>query len=149
MDIQLIEGQNSDFDLLKDYMLEIEKFHLNLNDYLKENDSSIDFSYFSNKTVKTWLIKFNNESVGFCRIQLNKTPSFTNYSTIFIDSIYITEKYRNQGIGKIVLKKIEEFAKLNKYDSLLLNVWSFNKKAELFYRNNNYIDIRATKIKFL
>lgn len=65
--------------------------------------------------------------------------------TLLIESIYIEEEYRRQGIGRELYEYILNVAKQMDVKALELNVWGFNENAIKFYeavgmnvRNSRY-----------
>ena len=50
---------------------------------------------------------------------------------LWVDDIGVNEKYRKNGIGKKLMEKAENIARLQKCNRLELNCWSFNKGGSL------------------
>jgi len=147
MNITVHKALKSDISILQKYILEIEQYHLDLSDFLIKNNNDVNDEYFFNKHIVSYLIKNEDVTIGFYRVQLNKKPNFTKGSVLFIDPIYIIKKFRNKGIGKKIITEIEDFAKSNNYVNIMLNVWSFNENATSFYSKNGFENLRETKIK--
>lgn len=60
-------------------------------------------------------------------------------NVMIIDSVFIEEEYRHQGIGKQVIKKALELARKKKVDSVELVVNKDNKIAKSLYKKAGFI----------
>jgi len=58
--------------------------------------------------------------------------------SLFLDSIYVDEKYRGQGIGNRLIALTKQKAAQNGYKQLSLMVMNDNKTARLAYDRNNF-----------
>jgi ribosomal protein S18 acetylase RimI-like enzyme len=145
--VRLIESEE-DMLFCLECMFEIEKFHLSFDVFLKKSkNKKLNKEYFIDNNIKTFLIIGNGQYIGFYRILINLTPDFTKDSLIFIDPIYILEKFRFQGIGKLIINEIENCCKELNVNSIMLNVWTFNNSAVRFYHSIGFNSIRNTMIK--
>ncbi len=74
----------------------------------------------------------NNVIIGFA------TFFFAYYSwsgrATYLDDLYVTNAFRNQGIGKMLLEKIIDFAKNNKCKNVRWRVSKWNTNAIDFYK---------------
>ncbi|MGB1243145.1 MAG: GNAT family N-acetyltransferase [Chitinophagales bacterium] len=57
---------------------------------------------------------------------------------ILVDNMCVHENVRQQGIGSLLLQKIEEEAIVAGYSSIELNVYNFNKGAKKLYIQNGF-----------
>ncbi|MEK6825439.1 MAG: GNAT family N-acetyltransferase [Nanoarchaeota archaeon] len=62
----------------------------------------------------------------------------TNGGVAYLDDLLVGKKNRNQGIGKLLLKKFEEIAKKNQCHACLLATTDKHVQAIVFYKNNGY-----------
>lgn len=60
----------------------------------------------------------------------------STYKTLEIEYLFVDEKYRHQGLGSMLLKHVEDIAKQNKLEKILVNTYSF--QAPQFYIKNGY-----------
>ena len=56
-----------------------------------------------------------------------------DFKTLWIDELVVDKKCRKNGIGKLLMKKAEEIARIEKCIRLELNCWNFNEDAIKFY----------------
>ena len=66
---------------------------------------------------------------------------------LFIAEIYIHKKYRHQGYGSAILKKVEKIAKKQKYKKIGLSVATHNKIAQSLYIQSGFGVISEFRIK--
>jgi ribosomal protein S18 acetylase RimI-like enzyme len=106
-----------------------------------ENAESFNFEYFveqvNNKNTINLVYEDNKEIVGFILAQYkkpSKVPFIRKRKVIFIDSIVVDENHKKMGIGRRMMEYLENIAKKKKVESVELNVYSFNKDAQKFYK---------------
>ncbi|RYL27610.1 GNAT family N-acetyltransferase [Acinetobacter piscicola] len=92
----------------------------------------------------TLVAEYNNQVIayiGFIRFRSWELDG----EFIRIQTFVVDEKYRSQGIGKLLLNAVEDFAKQNQISRVLLN--SANHEGRLiahqFYKNQGY-DAKST-----
>lgn len=66
-----------------------------------------------------------------------------------VDDLYIDEEYRGQGIGKMLLQKIEEYFKDQGCDSVWMEVFASNTNAHNAYLKLGYMDREIGMLKKL
>ncbi|HMS35215.1 MAG TPA: GNAT family N-acetyltransferase [Ignavibacteria bacterium] len=78
------------------------------------------------------LAKKSNIIVGYA-FYLFTYSSFLAKKTLYLEDIFISGKYRNQGIGKLFFKKLTQIAKKNKCGRMEWVVLDWNVNAIKFY----------------
>lgn len=65
----------------------------------------------------------------------------------YVSEFVIRKEYRKRGIGKQLMKKVEEWFKYRKCDFIRIDVLAQNKETLKFYENNGYkpINIEVSK----
>jgi ribosomal protein S18 acetylase RimI-like enzyme len=80
---------------------------------------------------------------------INKRPveRYKVKKLLFLDSIFVTKKYRSLGIGKVLYSEVEKVCLKNKLNFIGLSVLKENKKALKLYKNLGFKEerIRMTK----
>lgn len=61
---------------------------------------------------------------------------FIEYQWYFLDKLYISEKYRGKGIGKMLIHNVENFARKNSLVGVRMGTWDFQAKE--FYEKLGY-----------
>jgi diamine N-acetyltransferase len=87
------------------------------------------------------LIEDNLQFLGFCSYELN----YENTQNTKLHKLYVLPETQGKGVGKLLLKKIENIAFLNNNKNILLNVNRFNKAQE-FYKYQGYQNIETIDI---
>jgi ribosomal protein S18 acetylase RimI-like enzyme len=63
--------------------------------------------------------------------------------------LFVAEQHRNRGIGKRLMRKMEEYFKQNSCDVIRVDVFGPNKKASKFYRTLDYQNRAVDLIKLI
>ena len=82
--------------------------------------------------------KEENQIYGFAYIKVGKKS--LNDSKKGSLGIFVLKKYRNKGIGKILLKYLIQQASKEKLDKIYLNVFEENKAAYHLYKKVGFIE---------
>jgi len=130
-EIEVIECENNiklkkeNNDLFREWIIEEWKYHNTVDDiYQLRIIKPEELKFQDNEEY--YKIMYNNEMVGFIGIK--------NFEKeIYLYRFFIDEKYRNKGIGTIVLNKIIEIAKEQNKD-MTLEVIGENIARDLYER---------------
>lgn len=70
-----------------------------------------------------------------CVLEEKDDPFFTQrpYRTLYVDDLYVDKNARGGGIGKALMERAKEDARVRGYYNLDLNVWACNTDAIRFY----------------
>jgi diamine N-acetyltransferase len=88
-----------------------------------------------------FVAEVDEELVGFIHILVRDTPVFPvliqqHYAVI--DGIAIKSEFQNQGLGRILMEKAQEWAVIKGAEYIELNVYEFNENAISFYERLGY-----------
>jgi phosphinothricin acetyltransferase len=89
------------------------------------------------------VIEFNNSIVGYAA--LNKWSERKAYDITAEISIYISEGFRGQGLGKILLNTITLAARNSKLNSLLARITEGNEQSIYMHQNVDFITVGVMK----
>ena len=132
----------NDYDSVRKLYNQIYLLHLEGRPdlYLKDVEY-FNFEYFveqlNNKNTINLVYEENKEIVGFILAQYkkpSKAPFIRKRKVIFIDNIVVDELHKKMGIGRRMMEYLEHIAKKKNVESIELNVYSFNKEAQKFYK---------------
>ncbi|MBU1046857.1 GNAT family N-acetyltransferase [Patescibacteria group bacterium] len=70
--------------------------------------------------------------------EISETSILKPRKYIFINDLAVKDNYKRQGVGSLLMEKIEEWAREIKINEIELNVWFFNKEAFSFYEERGY-----------
>ncbi len=90
------------------------------------------------------LSEINNEVVGYA-FYLFTYSSFLAKKTLYLEDIFISDKYRNQGIGKLFFEKLTQMAKKIKCGRMEWVVLDWNVNAINFYDNLGAKELKEWK----
>lgn len=88
----------------------------------------------------------DNAVVGYIFCDVIKEGSC---KTLYIDDLCVSASSRRGGVGSALMSRAEEYAKEKHCDSLMLNVWEFNRTAVEFYEKCGYKTRTRHMEKFL
>lgn len=69
----------------------------------------------------------------FCIRQVQTAASMQKITTLYIDDLCVDAAMRGKGFGKFLYDHAVEYARMNGYYNLTLNVWACNPAAMRFY----------------
>jgi len=84
-----------------------------------------------------YVVSENEKPIGYGLFFIREYKENTfrkSYKAVHIDQICILEKYRNQGIGKALVKKMEDFGRTMNASEIELTYWEKNIEAKGFYK---------------
>ncbi|MEP7145548.1 MAG: GNAT family N-acetyltransferase [bacterium] len=88
---------------------------------------------FSKKPPFRILLAEVNKSIYGYAIYFFTYSSFLSRKTLYLEDIFISENYRNQGLGKLFFEKLRFIAKRNKCGRMEWVVLEWNIEAIKFY----------------
>lgn len=124
--INIITQLMTDFYAIDNYPIDIEVTKRNFEYFIQQPQLGQIFE-----------IHFEKEIVGY--ILFATLFSFEFGGTIaFLDELYISEKMRGKGLGKMAVEFAKNFAKEQDYKVLYLEVEPHNEKAQELYKKSNF-----------
>ena len=119
--------------------------NLNIKDYEKytalinSNISKENFTDFLNNTLDKlhiiYIIEFDDNIIGTGTLFIEKKLTYGGCNMGHIENIFIDKNHRGNGYGEKIVKKLLEYAKINKCYRIDLNC---TKELESFYNKNNF-----------
>ncbi len=80
----------------------------------------------------------------FCVYKITNGSSFMQDTrTLYIDDLCVGEDVRGKKIGTALFEYTKSYAKEMGFDTVLLNVWSFNESAVRFYESMGMSTLRT------
>lgn len=86
------------------------------------------------------ILSSDEKDVGFAAYELNHLSGITK-----LHKLYVLPETQGLGAGRLLIAKVEELAKTNRNDSIILNVNRFNEAVN-FYAKNGYVKVREEDI---
>lgn len=97
---------------------------------------------FENKDAQVFVARLNGSIIG-CIIGFVKYPQsiFKQDLLGYIDLVYVKKDFRNKGIAKILLEKLEEWFETRDIKYIELNCYIRNDVGLDFWNRNDYLPI--------
>lgn len=109
-----------------------------------------------NDKNSTYLIaEYQGNAVGFVKLREGKkVDCLQDENAIEVQRIYLLEKVKGKGFGKLLIEKSIEIGREKGYEMLWLGVWDQNVEAQKFYekigmKNVGLTDFSDGKNKFI
>lgn len=81
--------------------------------------------------------------------EIKDNPAMIDKKIMYIIDICVDEKFKRNGYGQLIFTEIEEIAKLKNIHEIELDVFLFNKSAELFYKKCGFNEEKKGMRKIL
>lgn len=96
----------------------------------------------------------NNQVVGFIAGNIHELTLENTVENIpmrkgRILELFVTADYRNKGVGKLLVEKLEDFFKSNNCHTINVEVFAPNEKAQKFYESFGYKNRNVDMMKVL
>lgn len=148
MDVLLRKSSLSDYEIVDEMLCRLHRYHV-------ENKPEVykDIDYFFSKGEFEKILEENNNSFILSILdgvvvrliwyrKAEKSNKFEkNRTQLWIDGLYVDERYRNKGIAKRLLCEVMNIAKNDGIDSVESMVWDFNEASKKLF--GKYFSVRA------
>ena len=153
MDVLLRKSNLSDYQIVDEMLCKLHKYHV-------ENKPEVykDIVYFFSKGEFEKILEENNnffilsiyDGVVVGLIWYRKAEKGNkfekNRNQLWIDGLYVDERYRNKGIAKRLLSKVMDIARNDGIDSIESMVWDFNEASKKLF--SKYFELRASIMSY-
>lgn len=136
------ETKIDDIEQIVDILNQISKIHYESRPDIfrkkSKNEIKKEVIEIVNNTERKILIATDENSKIYGLIvykikEVKEHINLKNSKVLYIEDIGVDEKYRKKGLGKQLMKKVEEIAKELECRRIELNCWNFNEDAIKFY----------------
>jgi ribosomal protein S18 acetylase RimI-like enzyme len=86
---------------------------------------------------QAWLMESHKKPVGYAVLTYNFDLEYGGVEGMLTD-LYVSKRFRNQGIGSLALYEIEDFCRERGIRAIELQVLHHNPAAETFYRKAGF-----------
>ena len=156
------EFKNNDIEQIKDlldelqeYVIEIDKFNLNIISS-KYRDKYFDYMLEDCNTQqgKIFVAEEDNQIVGFIAgfVQTYDERDKLDYTCPkkgIVAELIVNKTSRSKGAGNLLLNKMEDYFKSSNCEYVQIDVFAYNNIAKNFYYKNNYEERMLTLFKKL
>ena len=155
MNIEISETK--EFKTISHLVKEVQNLHSNFSptiykpfDY-NEIQKVMD-NMLSNEMNRVFVAKLNDEIIGYILIVIKNIPESAFYFThqiIHVDQLSVSEKYKRNGVGAILMNKAEKLAKELNINRMELDFLEFNLNAKSFFHKKGFLPYRGKMVKLL
>jgi ribosomal protein S18 acetylase RimI-like enzyme len=147
MEITIRKATSTDYDTLCELFEEIDSLHSdNLPHIFQKPDGAPrERDYYlgliSDENIALFVAEAGNKLVGFIHAIIKDAPPipiFVSRCYAVIDGVLVKSEFQNQGTGRMLMDKIQEWAIAKNATSIELNVFEFNQSAISFYEKLGY-----------
>jgi len=132
-DLDIRFAAESDSELLLDFIKQLASYEKK-SDQAVATVSDIKKALFENKYAEAIIACYKDNPVGFA-IFFHNFSTFMGKPGIYIEDLYVDEKYRGMGIGSRMLSFIADLALRRGCEILEFSVLKWNKPSIRFYKN--------------
>jgi len=160
--MEIIEYEDKYLEDVKDLLVELEEYILSIDeDHLdtlhpnyRDKMALLDLEEVKKNNGKCYLAVDNNKAIG---VIMGTIPPYDEYDYLDykcpkrgeVIELVISKNNRGNGIGELLLKKIEDYFKSVGCEYVLIDVFSYNKKGMNFYSKFGYHSRMNTVIRKL
>ena len=138
---------------LEEYIVSIDKDNLDrVHPEYREKMALIDLQEVNNYDGKCYLAIENNRVMGLI---MGCIPDYDEYDYLDykcpkrgeITELIVTKKVRSNGVGQILMNKMEEYFKSVGCEYIIVDVFGYNENGFKFYEKGGYHTRMLTMIK--
>lgn len=129
---------------LEEYIISIDEDHLDqIHEEYRDKMALLDLEEVKNNNGKCYLYIENNKAVGLI---MGIIPPYDKYDYLDykcpkrgeITELIVSNKIRSKGVGQQLMKKMEEYFKIQGCEYIKVEVFGYNDNALKFYFKQNY-----------
>ncbi len=160
--MKIIEYNAKYLEDVRDLLTELEEYIVSIDideldqvhsDYHKEM-ALVDLEEINKNSGICYLAIEKEKAIGLI---MGSIPPYEKYDYLdykcpkrgVITELIVTSKIRNNGIGKVLINKMEEYFKQHGCEYVLVDVFAYNNIAIKFYNDRGYHSRMYTDIKKL
>jgi ribosomal protein S18 acetylase RimI-like enzyme len=158
--LKIIEYEDKYIEDVKDLMVELEEYLSSIDkdeldrvhpDY-REKMASCSLKNVKDNNGKCYLAVDNDKAIGLIMGTITKYEEYDylDYKCPkrgVIDELIVTKNVRSNGIGKLLIDKMENYFLNQQCEYVLVDVFAYNNIGINFYTKNNFHNRMHTMIK--
>lgn len=160
--MKIIEYEEKHLEDVRDLLVELEEYIISIDkdnlDQIHENYRELmalrDLKEVKENNGKCFLAVIDGKVVGLI---MGTIPQYGDFDYLdykcpkrgVITELVVTKNTRSKGIGKELMKRIEEYFLAQGCEYVLIDVFAYNNKALDFYHKNGYHPRMVVDIKKL
>ncbi len=149
--MQIIEYEDKYLGDIKDLLVELEEYIISIDEdsldrlhpEYRDKMAVLDLEKVKNNNGKCYLVVENEKAIGLI---MGYVRTYDEYDYLDykcpksgeISELIISKEARGKGIGKQLMKKMENYFKSINCEYVFLDVFAYNKNAVEFYKKDGY-----------
>ncbi len=149
--MEIIEYEEKYLEDVRDLLVELEEYIVSIDEdeldqvgeHYREKMALFDLKRVKENNGKTYLAIENGKAIGLIMgiIRKYEEEDYLDYKCPHsgnITELIVSEKARINGVGTMLMKKMEEYFKNCGCEYIFVDVFAYNKNAIKFYQNKDY-----------
>lgn len=129
------KAEKKDCDQMMELVRELAVFEKAPNEVTVSMEEFVESGFGKNPVWEAFVAELDGKIVGMSLF-------YIRYSTwkgkrLYLEDLIVTESFRGQGLGKMLLDKTIEFGKENGFSGMMWQVLDWNEPAIEFYKKYN------------
>jgi len=152
------KATGEDSDVLIDLYKEFHEFHVkgvpgrlkSPATYDKEVLRSRLGEIMEDEAAEIFIAEMDGRVIGFAEVYIKEEgldPYRVSYKYAHLQSVMVTECYRRKGVGRKLLRFVEQWSKRKGSTELRLDMWEFSEGPLGFYEREGYRTLRRTMVR--
>ena len=131
--IKIREAQEKDTGIILEFIKELAVYEKLLHE-VTANESLLKKTLFDTEYAKVLIAEYDGEPAGMA-LYFHSYSTFLGKPGIYLEDLYVKEKFRGKGLGKGLLKKLAKICDENDFGRLEWSVLDWNKPSIDFYES--------------
>lgn len=131
--LKIKHAVEKDIPVLLDFIKQMATYE-NMLDQVVATEQSLKQIIFDNNRAKALLINLDDVVIGYV-IYFFNFSTFLGRAGIYIEDLYINEKYRGKGVGRQAFNTLVHIAKENKCERIEWTCLNWNEPSLNFYKS--------------
>lgn len=131
--ILIREAKYEDLGVILNFIKDLAIYEKLLHE-VTANEEQLKKTLFDREYAKILIAEYNDESAGMA-LYFHSYSTFLGKPGIYLEDLYVKEKFRGNGIGKKLLKKLAQICVENDFGRLEWSVLDWNKPSIDFYES--------------
>ncbi len=145
--MRIIPAKKEHLDSLVSLNIEVQNLHTGFEPEIFKQPNHDEIKEFfrdilKDKNREILICHDEGRPVGYISLQIGgheEHPFCYAQKWIYIDQVAVKKKFRGKGIGKKLIDAAKAFAKQHQINRMILDVWSVNENAKVFFRKQGFI----------
>ena len=138
-----------DFSNVDPVLVEVEHHHVRLEpdvfQPITHYDAALYLDYLQDPGSCIWIAEEGETVMGVIIAKVHQRaqiPMYKDCQFVVVEEVCVSESFRGRGIGKQLMKTVEDWAGQQGIEQVQLSVWTKNIDAVNFYDTLGYIRMR-------